>query len=185
VISVTIKVDPAPVLAILETLASPAFEQVAALAINDTVKNAQVQAARVMAPAMGASSRELKAAFTVESARPDHLVGALVARGKPLRLIGFRPRETRGGVTARIGNKTESYRGAFIATMPSGHTGVYERVGRARLRIRELYGPSVPGYMARTDVLPLIQATLRDRLVVNLTRQFDRRMRREQGKHKR
>jgi hypothetical protein len=32
---------------------------------------------------------------------------------------------------------------AFIATMPSGHRGVFRRTGIARLPIRELRGPSL------------------------------------------
>ena len=35
-----------------------------------------------------------------------------------------------------------SYRSAFIATMGSGHTGVMKREGKARLPVRELYGPN-------------------------------------------
>jgi hypothetical protein len=184
-IQVRVEVDAAPVLAILESLSSPALEQVAALAINDTLKNAEVQAARVIAPAMGAPSRAVKAALAIERATPSSLAGALVARGKPLKMIEFRPRETRHGVQVRIGGDVETYRRAFIATMRTGHRGVFERKGRERGPIRELYGASVPGYMARSDVLPLIQQTLADRLNVNLARQLDRRMRREAGKAKR
>jgi hypothetical protein len=184
-VSVRVEVDAAPALAILEALSSPDLEQVAALAINDTLKNAQVQAARVIAPAMGAPSKTVKASLSIERARADHLTGALVARGKPLKMIEFRPRETRNGVQVRIGGKVETYRRAFIATMRTGHTGVFERKGRERLPIRELYGASVPGYMARTDVLPVIQRTLSERLVENLKRQLERRMRRNEGKHTR
>src|SRR4030095_16410433 len=87
------------------------------------------------------------------------------------------------GVTIQVGGKTERYRHAFIATMPGGgHRGVYERKGTARLPIRELYGPSVHGMMARTDVLPRIAEYLNERLLVNLARQIDRRIRRDSGK---
>jgi hypothetical protein len=185
-ITVRVEVDAAPVLAILETLASPAFEQVAALALNDTAKNAQVQAASQVAPLIGLPSREVKAALSIEPARSDHLEAAVVARGKAIPMIRFRPQASRtSGVRVRIGDKVEQYRRAFIANVRNAHRGVFERVGKARFPIRELYGPSVPGMFARTDVLPVIQTTMRDRLLVNLTRQFDRRMRREQGKHRR
>jgi Prophage minor tail protein Z (GPZ) len=184
-VTVRVEIDPAPVLAILNSLSSPAFEQVTALALNDTAKNAQVQAASQVAPLMGLPSRDVKAALTIEPARPEHLEAAVVARGRPIPMIRFKPRESRSGVHVRIGGDVETYRRAFIATVRHGHRGVFERVGKARLPIRELYGPSVPGMFARTDVLPVIQTTLRDRLLANLTRQFDRRMRREQGKHRR
>lgn len=35
-----------------------------------------------------------------------------------------------------------SYRSAFLAQMKSGHRGVMKRVGKARLPIRELFGPN-------------------------------------------
>lgn len=184
-IRVTVDVDPAPVLAILEALGRPQFQEVAALALNDTAKNAQVQAASQVAPLIGLPSRDVKESLTIESARPEHLEAAVVARGRPIPMIKFRPRENRQqGVSVRIGGKVEVYRHAFIATVRHGHVGVFERLGKARLPIRELYGPSVPGMMARSDVLPKIQQLLADRLVVNLTRQLDRRMRRNQGKHR-
>jgi Prophage minor tail protein Z (GPZ) len=185
-ISVRVEVDAAPVLAVLEALSSPAFEQVAALALTDTVKNAQVQVAAQMAPAMGLPSRDVKADLRIEPARSDHLEAALVAAGRPIPMIRFRPKASRtGGVTVRIGGDTETYRRAFITNVRNAHRGVFERVGKARLPIRELYGPSVPGFFKRTDVLPVVQTTMRDRLLVNLMRQLDRRMRREQGKHRR
>jgi Prophage minor tail protein Z (GPZ) len=190
-VQVRIEVDAAPALALLEALSSPDLEQVAALAINDTLKNAQVQAARVIAPAMGAPSAAVKAAISIELARSDALTGALVARGKPLKMILFKTRPSQpmrgrrpppGGVSVRIGpGPPEVYRHAFIARMPTGHVGVFQRTAKG---LRELYGASVPGYMARSDVLPVIQATLSERLVANLTRQLDRRMRRNANKHK-
>jgi hypothetical protein len=184
-VSIRVEVDAAPVLALLEALQAPDLAQVAALAINDTLKNAQVQAARVIAPGMNAPSRAVKAAISIEPARSDHLNGALVARGKPLKMIEFKPRQSRNGVQVRIGGDVETYRRAFIATMPTGHRGVFERRGRERGPLRELYGASVPGYMARSDVLPVIQTTLSERLNANLARQLERRMRRNEGKYKR
>lgn len=41
-----------------------------------------------------------------------------------------------GGITNRLG----FYRGAFKASMSSGHRGIYTRVGSARKPIRELWG---------------------------------------------
>lgn len=37
----------------------------------------------------------------------------------------------------------ELVKSAFIAVMPSGHRGVFKRVKKARLPIKELYGPSL------------------------------------------
>src|SRR4029450_7935439 len=177
-------VDLAPVRALLATLHPPALTEVSALALNDTAKNAQVEAAQVLRPMMGLPSADLKAAMRIELARPDHLESAVIASGKAIPMIKFRPRERRpDGVTITVAGKAERYKRAFIATVKHGHVGVFERKGRERLPIRELYGPSIPGMLRRTDVLPVILDAMSKRLVANLMRQIDRRARREAGKY--
>jgi len=47
------------------------------------------------------------------------------------------------GVTARLGGRTKRYSNAFLATMASGHQGVFQRKTTARLPIKELFGPSI------------------------------------------
>ena len=47
--------------------------------------------------------------------------------------------QNRRGVRVRLRG---SYRSAFIASMKSGHKGVFKRVGADRLPIRELFGPN-------------------------------------------
>lgn len=58
------------------------------------------------------------------------------ARG-PLPSRG-RGRGVRANTPARV------YPTAFRARMPTGHVGVFQRVGKTRLKIRELFGPSLP-----------------------------------------
>jgi hypothetical protein len=182
-VNVLIHVDPSPVLAILQSLSSPDFEQVAALAINDTLKNAQVQTAKTLAPAMGAKSKDVKDALSIERAAPDGLTGSMVAKGRPIKLISFRPRKTGAGVAVRIGGHVETFKRAFVATGPrTGQQAVMQRKGKERGPIFELYGPSVPGFLARRDQLPVLSREMSDRLVVNLIRQLDRRMRKNAGK---
>ena len=50
------------------------------------------------------------------------------------------PRQTRRG--AKV--KSYEFQGAFVATMPGGHTGIFKRKGKTRLPIRELYVPLEP-----------------------------------------
>jgi hypothetical protein len=184
VLEVRVEMDTGLVRALLGALSAPAFNEVAALAINDTVKNAQVEAAQQIAPLMGLPSKDVKEAFSFQLATPGHLEGSLVARGKAIKMIRFNPRVSRSGVSIRIAGKTETYRHAFRATMPRGHVGIYERRGRERLPIRELYGPSITGMLKRTDVLPALLDYLGVRLVANLMRQVERRARRDAGLHR-
>lgn len=168
--------------AVLGTLAAPGFNEVAALALNETVRQAQGETVQILRPMIELPSKDIEAALHVEPARPEHLEAALVARDKAIPMIRFHPRASRTeGVILQIAGKQERYSRAFIATVKHGHVGVFERKGQARLPIRELYGPSVHGMMARTDVLPKVADYMNERLLANLARQIDRRARRDAG----
>jgi hypothetical protein len=86
---------------------------------------------------------------------------ALVVSGKPVPLIAYPHREKRGtkaGKRARGGmgprapklaggvivevntGRPTLIRGAFVATMANGHKGIFRRLGKARLPIKELLG---------------------------------------------
>ncbi len=66
-------------------------------------------------------------------------------RGSPIPLINFDTRVDRNGrVSARVlrSSTRETLDNAFVATMGTGHRGVYERDNSPRLPITEFYGPS-------------------------------------------
>lgn len=71
----------------------------------------------------------------------DGMEWALNVSGKKLSLMAYGPRQTKRGVSVGI-NRTKRtvIGGAFLATMRSGHEGVFVRKGRERLPIRELFG---------------------------------------------
>lgn len=83
----------------------------------------------------------------VRQASADRLVYRLAASLKRIPVYAFDargPLPSRGqgrGVTAKT--PARRYPHAFLARMRSGHVGVFQRVGRKRLAIRELMGPSV------------------------------------------
>ena len=84
----------------------------------------------------------------ITNATPNRLTVQMTVTGKRIPVIEFNakgPFPSRGkgrGVTART--PAGRYPRAFIARMPSGHMGVFERVNTARLPVRELFGPSLP-----------------------------------------
>lgn len=83
----------------------------------------------------------------VQDATALRQTAALFASAKRIPLIKFGatgPEPSRGkgsGVTART--RRGRYPRAFIATMRSGHRGVFERKTTRRLPIREKFGPSI------------------------------------------
>jgi ribosomal protein L13E len=116
-----------------------------ARALNRSVTSANVVMVRAVATDLALRQSDVKERISVRNASPAHLVAQLIATGKRIPLIKFNARERRGrGVTARLPGGQGSYPRAFIATMSSGHRGVFVRKGKPRLPIAELFGPSIP-----------------------------------------
>ena len=66
---------------------------------------------------------------------------ALEFSGKPVPLTAYPHRQTKTGVSVEVNTgKRTLVAGAFVATMKSGHRGVFKRMGKARLPIKELLG---------------------------------------------
>jgi hypothetical protein len=66
---------------------------------------------------------------------------SVLVSGEPVPLIAYPARQTKKGVSVEVNRgKRTLVKGAFIATMKSGHRGVFRRRGKARLPIEELRG---------------------------------------------
>jgi hypothetical protein len=142
-----------------------AFEQRApaavARALNRSAISGRAEMVSLIAADMGLKAGVVRGAIRIENASADNLVAKIEARGKriPIMEFGAKGREpSRGrppGVRAKsgIGGTQKTYPHAFIATMPGGHRGVFERVPgadrrggqphRSQLPIKELTGPSI------------------------------------------
>lgn len=88
--------------------------------------------------------------------------------GRRVPVHHFGARQTRKGVSYKIRKSAgrQTIAGAFIAKMPSGHEGVFRRVGKTAFPIIELYGPSVPQVMSSLGTLaqPQLEADAGARL---------------------
>ena len=66
---------------------------------------------------------------------------AVNVSGDPVPLVAYPHRQTKRGVSVEVNRgKRTLLKGAFVATLRSGHEGVFRRVGKARLPIQELLG---------------------------------------------
>ncbi|KKM71004.1 hypothetical protein LCGC14_1434970 [marine sediment metagenome] len=96
----------------------------------------------------------------------------LEVRGRRIPLIDFKakgPEPSRGrgrGVSYRLPGGRGRAPHAFIATMPSGHRGVFRRRGSARSPIIQLHGPSLVRVFEK--FLPLGAKRAEEALVKNL-----------------
>lgn len=66
---------------------------------------------------------------------------AVDVSGEPVPLVAYPHRQTRKGVSVEVNRgKRTLVKGSFVASMRSGHQGVFRRRGAARLPIDELRG---------------------------------------------
>lgn len=114
---------------------------------------------------------DIKKALKLKRATQSNLTATVTASGRPVPLIQYGARQTAKGVTVSVLNGRKVIPGAFIATMPTGHTGVFvlqpggkhrkfKKAGKTswhQLPIRELYGPAIPDAMANAGVRDAVE----------------------------
>ena len=115
-------------------------------AINRTVDMAATDLKRRVGKQITAKKGEIAKGIIKKKATYANLTGSIGAKEFRPGLLAFPgTKESKHGVRYRIsrtaGRKTIEH--GFIATMPSGHRGVFARGGPSRLPIREARGPSI------------------------------------------
>jgi len=163
---------------VLAALAKPELDKPVALALVDTQKNTKVKAASTIARHMGATSAGVKEAIVLPYVKVGAYQADVLASKKPIPLIDFAPTQNAVGVSTRAWGKSQTIRSAFIATMPTGHRGVYRRVNTHRLPVKELWGPTVLGTFITQEVADKIRATMRERIAKNIARRVAAAIRR-------
>jgi hypothetical protein len=153
-------------------------DQATVRALNKMGDQVKVAAARSVRDAgYNLKIGDIKKALKVVKATQGNLRATVVASGKPIPLILYGARATAKGVTVSVLKGRKVIAGAFIATMPGGHKGVFVREPNARhkkvarggkpawnaLPIRELYGPSIPDGMANAAVQEALMALIADK----------------------
>lgn len=88
--------------------------------------------------------RYITRALTLRRAKGSDIAGmewAVDVSGEPVPLVAYPHRQTKKGASVEVNRgKRTLVKGSFVATMKSGHQGVFRRSGKARLPIEELRG---------------------------------------------
>jgi hypothetical protein len=142
------KLDTREVDRVLASLGST-MPRVITQALNRTIRGVKTVMKREVSKDIGIKVGVVAEGMKITKANVGRPQATLTVRGKRIPLIklgakGKEPSRGKGrGVTYRLGGKRRRIPSAFIATMPSGHRGVFKRVRRMRLPITELHGPSI------------------------------------------
>lgn len=166
--------------------------------LTDTVKaratfralNKMADQVRTAVPRMvqdegyGLSIGRIKRELTIVRASPGQLTASVRAKGRSIPLIEYQARTTSKGVTVKVKASRKLLAGRFIATMPNGHRGVYDRIGgkghkitkngkrySTTLPISQEFGPSVPGIVVNKAIERLVIQAVADKFPELLRRE--------------
>lgn len=91
-------------------------------------------------------------------AREEEIIYGTVRGGRMgWPLTKFPLTRTPKGIAATLGDRSVLYPGAFLAEMPGGHQGVFERRGKSRLPIGEIKIESVTDVLEELSASPAIR----------------------------
>lgn len=151
-------------------------------AINKTAQQAKTSAGREIKDQYQISTRVIGRSISIRRAGRGVMQAVITATGKPLPLIAFQAKKDSRGVSVQIKGRRVVVPHAFIATMKSGHKGVFARggykggferngkqfgrfqFGKQRFPIGELFTFSVPQGFSNKMV--------KDKVVKRINEQF-------------
>lgn len=171
-----LKIDIAPEVGALRKefahLTPKQFGQALSRALNHVGAKARTEAARDVRKVYNIPANQIKKDITLIRSNQKTLSAKLHSAGKPVPMQSFSPRQTRKGVSVKIGGTRELLRSAFMLTLKGGHTGVFARgryVGTFQFRkerkpgakkdlpINELFSKSVPRALVNESIMTSIR----------------------------
>jgi len=171
-------------------LAASQVNTAIARALNHIAAKAKTRSARDIGNIYKIKKGEIKKGIAIGRAHRNRQSAAIIARGQPLPIMAFGARQVKSGVSANIMGTRRVIRGAFIATMQSGHKGVFARgqyagykFGFRNKRIRktgndlsinELTTTSLPKAFSNNTVLTNLKTMVEDELPARLMHEIIR-----------
>ena len=152
--------------------------------LNRIVITVRKDAKRALQRRMGLRTQRYIADYLITiKARRARLVASVKGSPKPIPLIRFKGVRfhKRRGVRYLVFGQLQQRRHWFIAVMQSGHRGVFGRVSKARLPIKEKYGPPLSKVMVTSVVEREMQRSARRRWAEEFPRQLQYRLDRIRG----
>lgn len=112
------------------------------------------------------SKKRFKVAFLNKAMKLNYPQGSEISElawrmdvsGAAVPLSAFTVKQTASGVTAMLGpGKTTKLKSAFLATMDSGHTGVFFRTSKSRLPIDQAFTTGPAAVIQAPGILEAVQ----------------------------
>lgn len=130
------------------------IERATSRAINRAVRQSQTLANRLVRQDYTLDRALVNAHFNRSFARVTDTAGGFEVEGHVINIEKYNTNVLRSGAVStkvlRKGKKKRLY-GPFRATMSNGFTGIFHRVGRRRLPIESVFGPSVAQSLSKDE----------------------------------
>ncbi|MEK3784676.1 phage tail protein [Paenibacillus sp. FSL R5-0810] len=158
-----------------------AVRQAVLSALNRATQRSKTETGRKVREKYVVKQKEVLETISIRKAQGNMLQATLTSKGRNIPLVRFSVAPKRRLKRAPASIKAAVYRTgtkkpiprAFIATV-GAHTGVFERVGRKRLPMRELYGPAVPSMVGNEEVREHVQEVFADEMIKRLPHELNR-----------
>ncbi|MEC0234070.1 phage tail protein [Paenibacillus kribbensis] len=156
------------------------LKQATRSSINRATQRSKTELGRKIRERYVIKQSEATKTITVRKAGGLGLSSEIKTKGKTIPLINFsvnpkkrptKPKMVRAAVLR--GSQRKSLKRAFISNM-GGHTGVFERVGKKRLPVRELRGPAVPEMANNEEVVAHVQEVYGDEMNKRMPHELNR-----------
>lgn len=148
-------------------------DKAAKAAINKALSKGRTEVSTQIRKKWNIKKKDLDKKLTIKKANGTYLSGSFLARSRPISTTYYGAKQfTPHGVANRAGKKTRKRKTgksgvftqilrngkkthqphAFIAKMKSGHIGVFERVNKKRLKIREYNTITIASMFGQKEV---------------------------------
>jgi hypothetical protein len=188
----------------LEVRSNKLVEASAVRALNRTATTVRAEAAKLIRQRYNIKSSVIKAQMRIIRARRGNLTAEVIAFGRkriPLiefavgnvALHGIKFRASHGNLrvaASGFGRKrplvrtkvlhqqgTKTWRHAFVARMPTGHVGIFERTGQFKRRgdpklekIKQLFGPNIPQTFTHRSIRAAMRRVAEQRFITEFER---------------
>lgn len=173
--NLTIQMDMKPVSHMMKHISKQILPVATARALNKTVQAGQTVAVKQIAKHIGVKQTLVRKALHLTKAwRSKHVAVLNVISKKRLTLLQIDPnaKQNSQGVKYRSSMGSKLLPHTFIATMKSGHRGIYARLGSKRLPIVELQGPSIAHVFMQPTIQTAIHQIVAERWPTNMTHEI-------------
>lgn len=179
---IEIKIDASELERIEKMLSSipKGMEKATSSAINRTLESTRASATRKVRERYDIKAKDVRGTISLKRAGTSNPSGAMISRGTPIPLMQFKVNPgkpnpaRRKPVFASVKKSGGSIKSAFVTSFDSGHTGVFERVGKARFPIRELYGPSTPQMIGEENIIQELSEEAQEVMLKRLSHEAQR-----------